>query len=197
MQIENLTDLINKTNIRAYVTTTDFIKGKQYDKNKITLKSEKERDGVYGNLKVFSFEVDSETKPTYYDVTIILENNKEIVRTTCDCKTFRNFQSCKHIGAVFVNYYEQIFKFASSVKQQGRIIAVFGSVGKKDVKKREIIGQLADKYCDHIILTEEDPRDEDPEKICNEIQKGIKKKIYCNLYRASDWLKITCFYVKI
>ena len=32
MQIENLTDLINKTNIRAFVTTTDFIKGKQYDK---------------------------------------------------------------------------------------------------------------------------------------------------------------------
>ena len=110
MQIENLTDLINKTNIRAYVTTTDFIKGKQYDKNKITLKSEKERDGVYGSLKVFSFEVDSETKPTYYDVTIVLENNKEIIRTTCDCKDFRNFQSCKHIGAVFVNYYEQIFK---------------------------------------------------------------------------------------
>ena len=41
MQIENLTDLINKTNIRAFVTTNDFIKGKQYDKNKITLKSEK------------------------------------------------------------------------------------------------------------------------------------------------------------
>lgn len=110
MQIENLTDLINKTNIRAFVTTNDFIKGKQYDKNKITLKSEKEKENLYSSLKVFSFEVDSETKPTYYDVTIILENNKEIVRTTCDCKAFRNFQSCKHIGAVFVNYYEQIFK---------------------------------------------------------------------------------------
>lgn len=110
MQIENLTDLINKTNIRAFVTTNDFIKGKQYDRNKITLKSEKEKENLYSSLKVFSFEVDSETKPTYYDVTIILENNKEIVRTTCDCKAFRNFQSCKHIGAVFVNYYEQIFK---------------------------------------------------------------------------------------
>ena len=110
MQIENLTDLINKTNIRAFVTTTDFIKGKQYDKNKITLKSEKEKESLYSSLKVLSFEVDSETKPTYYDVTIILENNKEIIRTTCDCKAYRNFQSCKHIGAVFVNYYEQIFK---------------------------------------------------------------------------------------
>ena len=38
MQIENLTDLINKTNIRAYVNTTDIVKGKSYDKEKITFK---------------------------------------------------------------------------------------------------------------------------------------------------------------
>ena len=49
MQIENLTDLINKTNIRAFVTTNDFIKGKQYDKNKITLKSEKEKESLYAD----------------------------------------------------------------------------------------------------------------------------------------------------
>ena len=59
MQIENLTDLINKTNIRAFVTTNDFIKGKQYDKNKITLKSEKEKESLYSSLKLFIFEFDS------------------------------------------------------------------------------------------------------------------------------------------
>lgn len=110
MQIENLTDLINKTNIRAYVNTTDIVKGKSYDKEKITFKDSKETKGTYSTLKVFNFEVDSETKPTYYDVSIVIENNKEIVKTICDCKEYRNFQSCKHIGAVFVNYYETLFK---------------------------------------------------------------------------------------
>lgn len=110
MQIENLTDLINKTNIRAYVNTTDIVKGKVYDKEKITFKDSKETKGTYSTLKVFNFEVDSETKPTYYDVSIVIENNKEIVKTICDCKEYRNFQSCKHIGAVFVNYYETLFK---------------------------------------------------------------------------------------
>lgn len=110
MQIENLTDLINKTNIRAYVNTTDIVKGKAYDKEKITFKDSKETKGTYSTLKVFNFEVDSETKPTYYDVSIVIEDNKEIVKTTCDCKEYRNFQSCKHIGAVFVNYYETLFK---------------------------------------------------------------------------------------
>lgn len=110
MQIENLTDLINKTNIRAYVNTTDIVKGKAYDKEKITFKDSKETKGTYSTLKVFNFEVDSETKPTYYDVSIVIENNKKIVKTICDCKEYRNFQSCKHIGAVFVNYYETLFK---------------------------------------------------------------------------------------
>ena len=110
MQIENLTDLINKTNIRAYVNTTDIVKGKVYDKEKITFKDSKETKGTYSTLKVFNFEVDSETKPTYYDVSIVIEDNKEIVKTICDCKQYRNFQSCKHIGAVFVNYYETLFK---------------------------------------------------------------------------------------
>ncbi len=110
MQIENLTDLINKTNIRAYVNTTDTVKGKAYDKEKITFKDSKETKGTYSTLKVFNFEVDSETKPTYYDVSIVIEDNKEIVKTICDCKEYRNFQSCKHIGAVFVNYYETLFK---------------------------------------------------------------------------------------
>lgn len=110
MQIENLTDLINKTNIRAYVNTTDIVKGKSYDKEKITFKDSKETKGTYSTLKVFNFEVDSETKPTYYDVSIVIENNKDIVKTICDCKEYRNFQSCKHIGAVFVNYYETLFK---------------------------------------------------------------------------------------
>lgn len=110
MQIENLTDLINKTNIRAYVNTTDIVKGKAYDKEKITFKDSKETKGTYSTLKVFNFEVDSETKPTYYDVSIVIENNKEIVKTICDCKEYRNFKSCKHIGAVFVNYYKTLFK---------------------------------------------------------------------------------------
>ena len=110
MQIESVTDLINKTNLRAYVNTTDIVKGKAYDKEKITYIDSKETIGTYSTLKVFNFEVDSESKPTYYDVSIVIEDNQEIVKTTCDCKQFHAFQSCKHVAAVFVNYYEFLFK---------------------------------------------------------------------------------------
>lgn len=72
-------------------------------------------------------------------------------------------------------HYEQVLSYASKVANGGRIIAVFGAIGKREFKKRQEIGAIADRYCDHIILTEEDPRDEDLEEICEDIRQGIKK----------------------
>lgn len=76
---------------------------------------------------------------------------------------------------------EKVFEFAKSITPNGHnIIAVFGSAGKRDIKKRKVFGEIADKYCTNIILTEDDPRDESPKQIANEIREGIlnTKNIY-------------------
>jgi UDP-N-acetylmuramoyl-L-alanyl-D-glutamate--2,6-diaminopimelate ligase len=55
-----------------------------------------------------------------------------------------------------------------------KIIGVFGSMGGgRDTWKRPKMGAVADMFCDTIILTDEDPCDEAPEKIVNEISAGI------------------------
>ncbi len=57
-----------------------------------------------------------------------------------------------------------------------RIIAVFGSTGGgRDTWKRKVFGEIADTYCEEIILTDDDSYDEDPRKICEEIAEGITK----------------------
>ncbi len=56
-------------------------------------------------------------------------------------------------------------------------ICILGSAGGgRDIWKRPEMGSIAESYCDHIILTDEDPYDEDPEKILMDIKKGIKNK---------------------
>ncbi|EOS61051.1 UDP-N-acetylmuramyl-tripeptide synthetase [Firmicutes bacterium M10-2] len=71
---------------------------------------------------------------------------------------------------------EKVMEFGRSItKENGNLIAVFGSAGKRDVAKRKVFGELADKYCDFVILTEDDPRDEDPKEIADQIKEGIKK----------------------
>jgi UDP-N-acetylmuramoyl-L-alanyl-D-glutamate--2,6-diaminopimelate ligase len=51
---------------------------------------------------------------------------------------------------------------------------VFGSAGERDVEKRRIQGRIADRFCDAILLTDEDPRGEDSMVILREIASGIK-----------------------
>ena len=109
MYIEDINDLMIKTNIRGFIHTSDFIKGKSYDPSKITFIKDKELKGNYNVIKCFHYEVDSESKQTYYDVSIFIENNKKIVKTMCDCKDYRHESSCKHIAAVFINYYNDLF----------------------------------------------------------------------------------------
>lgn len=71
--------------------------------------------------------------------------------------------------------FEEVFKTALPYCQnKGKIIAVFGSAGGiRDKWKRPLLGTIAARYAKTIILTTEDPYDEDPEKIIEDIYKGI------------------------
>jgi UDP-N-acetylmuramoyl-L-alanyl-D-glutamate--2,6-diaminopimelate ligase len=62
-------------------------------------------------------------------------------------------------------------------KSGGRIISLFGSAGERDTKKRPEQGSIAARYSDIVILSDEDPRGEDPLAILEEIAAGIKDKI--------------------
>jgi UDP-N-acetylmuramoyl-L-alanyl-D-glutamate--2,6-diaminopimelate ligase len=58
----------------------------------------------------------------------------------------------------------------------GRIISLFGSAGERDTKKRSEQGAIAGRWSDVVILTDEDPRGEDPMTILEEIAAGIETK---------------------
>jgi UDP-N-acetylmuramoyl-L-alanyl-D-glutamate--2,6-diaminopimelate ligase len=57
----------------------------------------------------------------------------------------------------------------------GKMIALFGSAGRRDEAKRPIQGELAGKYCDEVIITEEDDRDIDGQEIMEQIAAGAEK----------------------
>lgn len=60
--------------------------------------------------------------------------------------------------------------------KKNRIISVFGCTGDRDREKRPIMGAIAERLSDFIILTSDDPHSEDPMQICKEIESGISKK---------------------
>ncbi len=56
----------------------------------------------------------------------------------------------------------------------GGVIAVFGSAGERDVQKRPMMGLVAGRRCRQVILTNEDPRNEDPSAILEQIAVGVE-----------------------
>ncbi len=72
---------------------------------------------------------------------------------------------------------ENVYKTltATSYKPQATsLICVLGSCGGgRDKWKRPVLGELASKYCNEIIVTNEDPYDENPEEIIDQVIAGV------------------------
>lgn len=58
---------------------------------------------------------------------------------------------------------------------EGRIFALFGSGGERDLTKRPLQGEIAGRFCDVVVLADEDPRGEDPRELLEGIAEGARK----------------------
>ncbi len=72
---------------------------------------------------------------------------------------------------------ESLQSILSAVKiyTRGRVISVFGCGGNRDSGKRLIMGEISGKTADYTIITSDNPRNENPEEIAEQIEKGIRK----------------------
>jgi UDP-N-acetylmuramoyl-L-alanyl-D-glutamate--2,6-diaminopimelate ligase len=88
------------------------------------------------------------------------------------------------------NALEQVLKsLKKQLTKRRRLIAVFGSAGLRDRLKRPVMGEIAARLADITVLTAEDPRTENVDKIIDQIaqgclkERGIEKKTF---FRAPD-----------
>lgn len=73
----------------------------------------------------------------------------------------------------FIKLFEAVAPLVKATN--GRLITLFGSAGRRDEIKRSIQGELAGQASDIVILTEEDDRDQDGQKILEDIAAGVEK----------------------
>ncbi len=79
---------------------------------------------------------------------------------------------------IFVDYAHKpnaLMKALESARSlcSGRVILVFGCGGDRDRAKRPIMGNIAEALADHVIVTSDNPRSEDPQRIMDEILAGV------------------------
>lgn len=73
---------------------------------------------------------------------------------------------------------ENILQGVTDLKTSGKIITVFGCGGDRDRIKRPVMAEVSERYSDLVIVTSDNPRTEDPNKIIDDIIKGFKNKNY-------------------
>lgn len=82
-----------------------------------------------------------------------------------------------HTPDSFEAVFKTVKKSSFVVSGFRNMICVFGAAGGgRDEWKRPRLGEIADQYCDQIILTNEDPYREDPDKIIDDIAQGVDNK---------------------
>ncbi|MFH1460451.1 MAG: UDP-N-acetylmuramoyl-L-alanyl-D-glutamate--2,6-diaminopimelate ligase [Candidatus Omnitrophota bacterium] len=87
--------------------------------------------------------------------------------------------SNNNIFEIFVDYAhtdDALTKVLTTLKElkPHKIITVFGCGGNRDTKKRPLMGKAASLLSDFLILTNDNPRNENPEKIIADIQSGFE-----------------------
>jgi UDP-N-acetylmuramoyl-L-alanyl-D-glutamate--2,6-diaminopimelate ligase len=68
----------------------------------------------------------------------------------------------------------KVLELLRDLHPSGRLVAVFGSAGERDVEKRPLQGRVSACLADVTVVTSEDPRHEDPEAIIAQIYEGAK-----------------------
>ncbi len=85
------------------------------------------------------------------------------------------FVDYAHTPDALENVIKTLIEYKKSLNL-GDIYVVFGAGGNRDKTKRPIMGRIVSSLADKIVITSDNPRDEDPIEIINDILKGIKDK---------------------
>jgi len=94
----------------------------------------------------------------------------------------------------FVDYAhteDALYNVINALKEvcKQKIILVFGCGGERDKTKRPKMGKVATDLADSAIITNDNPRSEDPLEIVSDIKKGITKDNYCVILDRREAIK--------
>ena len=166
--IDNPCNILAK-DITVTSTTVDF-------KVKIGERNERVKTGIPGRFSVYNslaaISVATELGCTAENIKAALET----VRVPGRSELVDNKKDL-NIMIDYAHSPESLESILTAVKAytRGKLISVFGCGGDRDASKRPIMGEISGRIADFTIITSDNPRTEDPNKIIKSIETGIKK----------------------
>ena len=145
-------------------------------KVKLTDRNERVKTGIPGRFSVYNslaaicvakrMGIDSETiKEALLEVRV--PGRSELVENKLEIPIMIDYA---HSPESLQNILQAVKSYT-----RGRVISVFGCGGDRDTSKRAIMGEISGRIADYTFITSDNPRTEDPEKIVEQIEEGMKK----------------------
>ncbi len=140
-----------------------------------------------------------------YATAVLLGEDKEEVLMQLSTIEAANGRFEQQISAtritVIVDYahtpdaLKNVLETITELKGAHKIITVVGCGGNRDAAKRPVMADIACQFSDHVVLTSDNPRNEEPQDILAEMEKGVrivdKKKVLSVLDRK-EAIKVAC-----
>ena len=147
-------------------------------------------DFMYDN-KIYNASIDMVGKYNVYNymMSLLVINNlgfdiKDILNLEGITAPKGRMELVKYkTNGIFVDYAHKpdaVKKVLESVSEfcKGNIITIIGCGGNRDRTKRPIMGNIASENSNYVIFTNDNPRNEDPTEIMNDILEGVNKDNY-------------------
>lgn len=141
---------------------------------------------VHGNYNVYNSLACFAACATTYSNILTIDQIIKSLESFSAVKGRFQFQICRKPFSVVIDFahtpdgLEQVLKCArdilNSLKENGRLIVLFGSSGRGDRTKRAILGSIAFRLADIVIVTSDNPFQEDPQKIIDDILTGMSRQ---------------------
>lgn len=172
------------------ITFSLELAGGKYNNNLCPEKFQLTSKGVNFRLNECNFKCKLLGRPNLYNVLAALSVLKTLDLPIASTKEFLalfagpagRFEVIAKKGLkVIIDYahtpasVEELYKNTLSIFKPKRLLCLVGAAGGlRDKWKRPVIGEIAAKYCSHIVVSNEDPFDEDPLVIMRSIEQGVK-----------------------
>lgn len=149
----------------------DFYINSKYGKRKISTK-------LYGKFSIINLLISIATVTSNKkEYNLLIDNIGKIKHVNGRMNKYNS----KERPITFIDFAhtpEAINEVLTSTKKHfinKKIITIFGCGGNRDILKRKLMGKVVSNNSDKIIITNDNPRNEEPKKIVNDIISGFKK----------------------